>query len=117
MFAPAPGTASYDNRVVGNVATGNGEAGIAIHAHAPGQNVSGNVIVGNQVAGNGVDPDSGSGHPTGIALFSAVVPFDVVVAHNQISDEWFGVFIKGPATVRGLRSNAFSNVMVPVGRG
>jgi nitrous oxidase accessory protein NosD len=117
MFAPAPGTASYDNRVVGNVATGNGEAGIAIHAHAPGQNVSGNVIVGNRVAGNGEDPDSGSGHPTGIALFSATVPFDVVVAQNKISDEWFGVFIKGPVTVRGLRSNAIWNVTVPIGRG
>jgi hypothetical protein len=27
----------------------------------------------------------------------------------------FGVFINGPATIRGLRSNAFWNVTVPVG--
>jgi nitrous oxidase accessory protein NosD len=115
MFAPAPGTASYRNHVIGNTTLDNGEAGIAIHAHAPGQNVSANVIVGNRVAGNGIDPDSGSGHPTGIALFSAAVPAREVVAANRISKEYFGIFIAGPVTALGLRSNHFSDVTVPVG--
>jgi nitrous oxidase accessory protein NosD len=116
MFAPAPGTASYDNRVIGNALLDNGEAGVAIHAHAPGQNVSGNVIVANRVAGNGIDPDSGSTHPNGIALFSAVVPTTVVVAGNWIADEFYGIFVSGPVTVRGLRSNHFAHsVTVPVG--
>ena len=105
MFAPAPGTAAYNNHVIGNITRDNGEAGIAIHAHAPGQNVSGNVIVGNWVAGNGIDPDSGSGHPTGIALFSAASPASVTVAHNRIRDEYFGIFIAGPITASGLSSN------------
>ncbi len=115
MFAPFPGTASYDNRVIGNRLTGNGEAGIAIHAHAPGQNVSGNSINGNFVSGNGIDPDSGSGHPTGIALFSAVVPVNVTVVGNHISNEFWGIYINGPFTVRGLRFNQDWLVTHPVG--
>jgi parallel beta-helix repeat protein len=115
MFAPFPGTASYDNRVIGNTLTNNGEAGIAIHAHAPGQNVSGNSIIGNLVSGNGIDPDSGSGHPTGIALFSAAVPVNVTVVGNHVSNEFWGIFINGSFTVRGLPFNSYRNVTQPVG--
>ena len=109
MFAPFPGTASYDNRVIDNVLRNNGEAGIGIHAHAPGQNVSGNVIIGNWVSGNGIDPDSGSGHPTGIALFSAVVPVAVTLEDNHVSHEYWGVFKAGPLTIQGLNSNHFAS--------
>ena len=115
MFAPFPGTASYNNRVIDNVLRNNGEAGVGIHAHAPGQNVSGNVIVGNWVSGNGIDPDSGSGHPTGIALFSAVVPVTVTVANNHVSHEFWGIFRAGPLTINGLPSNHYSSsVTTPV---
>jgi len=109
MFAPFPGTASYDNRVIGNVLRNNGEAGVGIHAHAPSQNVSGNVIVGNWISGNGIDPDSGSGHPTGIALFSAVVPVTLTVAGNHISNEYWGIFMAGSLTVNGLSSNHYAS--------
>ena len=109
MFAPFPGTASYDNWVIGNVLRNNGEAGVGVHAHAPGQNVSGNVIVGNWISGNGVDPDSGSGHPTGIALFSAVVPVTLTVAGNHISHEYWGIFMAGSLTVNGLSSNHYAS--------
>ena len=116
MFAPAPGTASYNNRVVGNTLVGNGMAGVAIHAHTPGENVSGNVMVANRIAGNGVDPDADTQQPTGISLFSAGTPAKVVVAGNEISDEFYGVFIKGPLTVKGLRGNRFArSVTMPVG--
>jgi Right handed beta helix region len=116
MFAPFPGAASYGNRVIGNALLDNGEAGIAIHSHAPGQNVAHNVIIANAVSGNGIDPDSGSGHPTGIALFSAADATSVVVAANQISNEYWGVFIAGPVTVFGLQSNFFSrSVTNPIG--
>lgn len=114
MFAPFPGTASYNNRVIDNVLRNNGEAGVGIHAHAPGQNVSGNVIVGNWISGNGIDPDAGSGHPTGIALFSAVVPVTVTVAHNHISHEYWGIFKAGSLTINGLSTNHYaSSVTVP----
>ena len=115
MFAPFPGTASYNNRVIDNVLRNNGEAGIGIHAHAPGQNVSGNSIIGNWVSGNGIDPDSGSGHPTGIALFSAVVPVTVAVVANHVSHEYWGIFRAGSLTIHGLSSNHFSSsVTTPV---
>jgi nitrous oxidase accessory protein NosD len=109
MFAPFPGTASYNNRVIDNVLRNNGEAGVGIHAHAPGQNVSGNVIMNNWISGNGIDPDSGSGHPTGIALFSLVVPVTVTVANNHISHEYWGIFRAGPLTIHGLSSNHYAS--------
>jgi hypothetical protein len=111
MFTPFPGTASYDNVVSYNVLRNNGEAGVGIHAHAPGQNVSGNRIVGNWVSGNGIDPDSGSGHPTGIALFSAVVPTTVYVAGNHVSNEYWGIFMAGPITANGLGSNHYTGTV------
>ena len=108
MFAPFPGTASYNNRVVHNTLRNNGEAGVGIHAHAPGQNVSGNVVLNNWISGNGVDPDSGSGHPTGIAVFSAAVPVTVAIANNHISNEYWGIFKAGPITINGLGSNHYA---------
>jgi nitrous oxidase accessory protein NosD len=114
MFAPFPGTASYNNRVIHNRLLNNGEAGVGIHAHASGQNVSGNSIVNNWISGNGIDPDSGSGHPTGIALFSAVVPVAVAVSDNHISNEYWGIFKAGPLTINGLSSNHYaSSVTAP----
>ena len=107
MFAPFPGTASYNNTVSYNALIGNGEAGVGVHAHAPGQNVSGNVIVHNWISGNGIDPDSGSGHPTGIALFSAAVPVSVTVAMNTVANEYWGIFMAGSISVAGLSTNHF----------
>ncbi|HEX7497146.1 MAG TPA: right-handed parallel beta-helix repeat-containing protein [Candidatus Limnocylindrales bacterium] len=109
MFAPFPGTASYNNRIIHNTLRNNGEAGVGIHAHAPGQNVSGNVIMNNWISGNGIDPDSGSGHPTGIALFSAAVPVTVAVTDNHISNEYWGIFTAGPLTIHGLPSNHYAS--------
>src|SRR5450759_1931105 len=108
MFASSPGTASYDNRVIDNTLRDNGEAGVAIHAHTPGQNVSGNVIRGNMISGNGIDPDSGSGHPTGIALFSAFVPVSVTVSDNHIANEYWGIFRNGSLTISGLSTNHYA---------
>jgi nitrous oxidase accessory protein NosD len=115
MFASSPGTASYDNRVIDNTLRDNGEAGVAIHAHAPGQNVSGNVISGNMISGNGIDPDALSGQPTGIALFSAVVPVTVTVSDNHIANEYWGIFRNGSLTISGLSTNHYAkSVTVPV---
>jgi len=114
MFAPFPGTASYNNTVVRNIAIGNGEGGINIHSHAPHQNVSGNVIVNNTLAGNGADPDAGSGHPNGIALLT-VTPQSETIAANRISDEYYGIVATGPFALHGLPSNKFAaSVSVPL---
>jgi hypothetical protein len=117
IFAPFPGTAAYDNTVSHNLVRDNGEAGIAIHAHAPDQNVGGNRILFNTIDDNGVDPDSGSGHPTGIALFTAVSPATAVVSGNRISNEYWGIFFAGPITATVTAPNFMSNVTHPIGRG
>lgn len=109
MFAPFPGAASYNNLVVGNVLENNGEAGVGVHSHARGQNVAGNVIIGNFVSGNGIDPDSGSGHSTGIALFSAVDATHEVVLGNRIANEYWGIFVAGPVTVTSPQANSFAS--------
>ena len=117
MFAPFPGTASYNNRVIGNILLGNGEAGVGIHAHAPGQNVSGNAIIGNVISGNGVDPDADSGQSVGIAFLNAdptTTPV-VLLLSNQISNQFFGVFINGSFNIQGLFLNFFGRGVIPVG--
>jgi nitrous oxidase accessory protein NosD len=115
VFAPFPGTASYDNTITHNRTIGNGEGGINIHSHTPHQNVSGNVIVNNTIAGNGVDPDAGSPQPNGISILT-VDPQTETIAANRFDDEYFGIYVAGPFTLHGIRSNHFSaNVTVPVG--
>ena len=117
MFAPFPGTASYNNRVIGNILLGNGEAGVGIHAHAPGENVSGNAIIGNVISGNGVDPDADSGQSVGIAFLNAdpTTNPSVLVLANQISNQFFGVFINGSFNIQGLFANFFGRGVIPVG--
>ncbi len=106
MFAPFPGTASYANTVAGNTLIGNGEAGVAIHAHTTGTNVARNVIVGNTISGNGVDPDTGSGHPTGIAMLS-VDPTLEILLFNHVSNEYWGLFVNGPLKIATPSLNVF----------
>src|SRR5581483_3787356 len=115
MFAAPPGAASYNNRVIGNTLTGNSEAGAAVHSHAPGQNVSGNQIIGNIISGNGSDPDAGANQPTGISVWSAVVPSTVTVIGNNITNEYYGIFVGTNITANGLITNSTSNVTVPIG--
>jgi hypothetical protein len=115
MFAPFPGTASYDNHVLYNQLIDNGEAGIAIHAHAPDQNVSGNVMDWNYVSGNGIDLDSASPYArNGIVIFSAVDQQTVSVANNTIANEDVGIYRAGSVTVNGLSTNSFVNLGVHV---
>jgi parallel beta-helix repeat protein len=117
MFAGPPGAATYDNVVVGNTSTNNGLPGIAIHSHTPNQNVNGNVIVNNTLSGNGPDDDIPSDNaPTGISVFSAVVPIaQTVIAANRITGEHFGIYIVNAAKVSGLPSNKMDgSVAVPI---
>jgi parallel beta-helix repeat protein len=63
-------TAAYDNVVIGNRVIGNGQPGIAMHAHKAGAIVTGNKIIGNYVADNGADvaDNTTNGLPTGIII-------------------------------------------------
>jgi parallel beta-helix repeat protein len=116
VFAGPPGAAAWGNVVAGNVARNNGLPGVAIHSHTPGQNASDNVVAYNTLSGNGPDDDANTVEPTGIAVFSAVVPIPhTTIAHNQIQREHYGVFTVNAATLTGLGTNTFAHsVDVPV---
>jgi hypothetical protein len=96
--------------VIDNIAMSNGEGGIMIHSHTPNQYVDRNVVVGNTLAKNGADVDNPfADAPTGISIFSAVVPIPhTVVAANRISDEHYGINIDNAKKVAGLSSNRFA---------
>lgn len=88
IAAAAPGGASYDNRIVGNVIEGNGMAGITIHAHAPHQDVSDNVLIANTIGANNLvgDPDAKVFVTTGIVVFSAGPAVSEVMRDNHITN-------------------------------
>jgi len=48
----------------------NGEPGVSLHSHTPGQNLNDNIIVGNTISGNGKDTaDAVTPGTTGINVF------------------------------------------------
>jgi len=98
MFAPAPGTASYNNVVKDNFISGNGQAGVSLHGHAPGAFVGGNTISGNVIGTNNVtgDPDvapKADMATTGILVWSAATPITVTISGNTIFGNWYGVWL------------------------
>jgi hypothetical protein len=130
LFANAgPGTAAYDNLVVGNEISGNELSGVTMHAHtlAPGQfeDLSGNRIIGNTIGRNNVGSPHVHGDPldgtvtdpltTGVLVFSGTVRVDVKIAKNRISNNHYGVWLGiGKNVSAKLSGNRFHNVAVPV---
>lgn len=126
LFANAgPGTASYDNTVVGNFIAGNGLAGVTMHAHTlgPGQfeDLNGNVIVRNSIGTNNLDGDTLDGppgpsdkHTTGVLVFSGGTAVRVTIAHNLIFRNRIGIWLSKPVTARGLKTNRFRHVAIPI---
>lgn len=129
LFANAgPGTASYNNLVIGNFIAGNELSGVTMHAHTlkPGQFelLSGNKIVGNRIGTNntGGDPLDAPASPkdlktTGVLVFSGGTPVTTVIAHNHIFDNHFGIWLSKPVTAHGLGTNTFHNVVKPISAG
>ena len=112
------GTASYDNSVVGNVLVGNGNGGVMMHSHAPDQNLNGNRIINNTIGRNNLagDPDSGDMVPTGIIIFSAVVPIvNTNVAGNTITGNEIGIWLANASDTKlaGNRIDAPTPVFTP----
>jgi parallel beta-helix repeat protein len=116
VFAGPPGAAAWGNVVANNTARNNGLPGVAIHSHTPFQYVDGNVIIGNTLSGNGPDDDANTVDPTGISVFSAVVPIPTTtIADNTIISEHYGIFTVRATTVLGLSTNHISrSVDVPI---
>jgi len=88
LFAGPPGAQNNANVVAHNVLTGNALPGVAMHTHAPFQSLNDHQIIGNEIAGNGPDSDPGTTVPTGISIFSPVVPVTgIVIAENVFERE------------------------------
>jgi nitrous oxidase accessory protein NosD len=111
-----------NNTVLGNVIYGNGLAGVTIHAHLRNQHMNGNQIIGNDIGTNNTVGDPiGLGPPvinkpdlrtTGILVGSSS-RIKVLISHNYIHDNFYGIFIEGRVHAI-LIKNRFRRVVVDV---
>lgn len=119
IFGSGPGSGSYDNLVRGNYISGNGLAGVAIHAHHPGgEDVNGNEIVGNTFATNNIRGDTFDGgisdfDTTAIAVYS-VPTVQMTITGNTIGNDRIGVWLTDTVQAAGVNANTFTNVVYPV---
>src|SRR6266853_99919 len=100
---PTLATSVYDNIVIGNRLTGNGQPGVAMHAHKAGARLTGNLITGNYIADNGADvSDTLTAGPTGINIHAGASgePLtDNVVTGNTIERESLDVAVSTSAPI------------------
>jgi parallel beta-helix repeat protein len=120
LFGSGPGSAVYDNVVDGNEASGNGLAGITIHAHLPGgEDINGNVFTHNRLGTNNVGGDGFDGPPTtdfqttGIAVYSAVTAH-MTITDIRIHDNVYGIWLSKTITAHGLDDNNYDDVVQKV---
>lgn len=106
---PGPGGGVYHNLVTGNRFSGNGHAGVAVHAHAAGLDFSGNVISKNWIGRNNLRTDSHDLRTTGVYLADAS-PVTIYVFGNTIYNNYYGIFTAGPVTVNSVNANHYFNV-------
>ncbi|MGH8224949.1 MAG: Ig-like domain-containing protein [Gammaproteobacteria bacterium] len=117
LAAAASGGAAYDNTIANNRIIGNELSGVTLHSHAPNQYLNGNVIAGNDIGENNLGGDSAAGdtEPTGVLLFSAVVPvINTMVAANHIADNIYGIWLNANTLTTGIMGNEFVNVATEV---
>ncbi|MGE5243781.1 MAG: nitrous oxide reductase family maturation protein NosD [Betaproteobacteria bacterium] len=114
LFAGPPGAQNNGNIVANNILRGNALPGVALHTHAPFQSLNDHQIIGNQISDNGPDSDPGTTVPTGISIFSPVVPVTgIVIAQNVFKREGIDV---GVNVVNGSDVAAhFNSFFGPVG--
>jgi parallel beta-helix repeat protein len=105
----APGGGVRGNLIVGNTFSGNGHAGVTVHAHAPGLNFTGNVITGNRIGRNNLRTDTSDLKTTGVYLADAS-KVSIVVTGNTIFDNYYGIFTAGPVTAEAAKYNHFVHV-------
>lgn len=97
IFAGPPGAQNNGNVIANNVITGNALPGVAMHMHSPFQSLNNHLIVGNDISGNGPDGDPGTTVPTGISIFSPLVPLTgIVIAQNVFKREGIDIAMNAP---------------------
>jgi len=113
LFTGPPGGQNNANVVVNNILTGNALPGVALHTHAPFQSLNDHLIMGNQISGNGPDGDPGTTVPTGISIFSPVVPLKgIVIAQNVFKREGIdiGINVVAGSTITAHFNSFFGDV-------
>jgi len=105
VFAPTPGTASYNHLIIDNQLIDNVSPGVIFHSHAPAQKLNGTSIVGNLIQGNGSEPDVGPGEtdgpadPTGIEIYADVAASRITgikILGNTIRAEANDIWVGAP---------------------
>jgi hypothetical protein len=127
MFSDGNGRGKISgNLILGNVLSGNGIGGVAMHSHVgpvfdlPSDDMNNNIIVGNFVSGNGADVgDTATPGTVGIQISSGGggTPIEgTIIAANVIWDEDYDVAVNTPGTVTVELNNLFpSGMKVGVG--
>jgi parallel beta-helix repeat protein len=96
-------TQTYDNVVIGNRITGNGQPGVAMHAHKAGAILTGNLVAGNYIADNGADvADTATAGPTGIIIHAGASGEPLTgnrVTGNVIDRELIDIAIRTSAQI------------------
>jgi parallel beta-helix repeat protein len=113
LFTGPPGGQNNGNVVVNNVLADNALPGVALHTHAPFQSLNDHLIMGNQIFGNGPDGDPGTTVPTGISIFSPVVPLTgIVIAQNVFKREGIdiGINVVAGSTITAHFNSFFGDV-------
>ncbi len=113
LASPVPNGIVKGNLITHNKFSGNGHAGVVVHAHAPGADFGDNVISFNLIGTNNVRTDENDLKTTGIYLGS-LAPQTITVKGNQIHDDYYGIFTSGPVTLTG-KHNQFHNVTTKIG--
>jgi parallel beta-helix repeat protein len=113
LFTGPPGGQNNANVVVNNVLADNALPGVALHTHAPFQSLNDHLIMGNQIFANGPDGDPGTTVPTGISIFSPVVPLTgIVIAQNVFKREGIdiGINVVAGSTITAHFNSFFGDV-------
>jgi len=115
IFTGPPGAQNWGDVIVGNILTGNGLPGVALHSHTVFQKLTDHMIAGNTISGNGPDSDPGTTVPTGIDVFSdttggAAPITGVVIFGNTIKNEGIDVAVKTPGEVSVHFNNLFGGL-------
>lgn len=113
LASPVPNAVVTGNQIRLNKFSGNGHAGVVVHAHAPGADFSGTVIAKNLIGTNNVRTDENDLQTTGIYLGS-LASQSFTVTGNQIHDDYYGIFLSGPVTITN-KHNKFHHVTQTVG--
>jgi hypothetical protein len=105
VFAPTPGTASYNHLIIDNQLIDNVSPGVIFHSHATGQKLNGTSIVGNLIEGNGAEPNVGRGEtdgpadPTAIEIYADVSALPITgikILGNTIKTEGNDIWVGAP---------------------